>query len=330
MIAARATLLRPVLLYLAVTALVAVAAWAAMGSVARAPAQAAPPAQPMRAPQPALLSHADAVDPLGPTTRVWVTGVHGTVERAGAGTSRWAPVSDGAELGVDDSLRTAQGASADLQVGDRSRIGIAERSEMTVREISRSLHRFKLERGRVSAHYGSDGARVLRIEGEDGSVVETRQGDVGVMDTGTALAVAAQSGSATLTAAGQTVEIDAGRQAVVQRDSLPGAAEPIPVQVLLRLADAERPLPGDRTALVKGATSPGARVWVNGTPAAVDGTGRFSAHIPVHQGTNRVVARVEDVLGRSARRVLPPIVIERSGQVDDLSIRWGRATGSTL
>jgi len=143
------------------------------------------------------------------------------------------------------------------------------------------------------------------------------------VDTGAALAVAAESGSATVSAAGRSVEVGAGRQAVVRRGSSPGAADPIPVQVLLRLLDGDRPLPGDRTARVKGATSPGARVWVNDVPATVRGDGQFAAHIPVHDGHNRVVAMVEDALGRTVRRVLPPIVIEPRGDIDDLSIRWG-------
>jgi hypothetical protein len=253
---------------------------------------------------------------------VRVDEVIGVVERAGA-SGAWTAISSDTAIGVDESLRTAEGASARLIVGEHATIDLASASEVAVREITRSVHRFQLARGRVSARYAADGRRVLRVEGADGQVVETSEGTLGIVETGAALAVAAVSGSATLTASGETVRLTAGSHAAAAGDGAPQAPEPIPVAVLLRVADSDPPRPGDRSALVRGKASVGARVTVNGHAATVNARGEFEVRIPVREGTNRVVAWVEDALGRSIRRVLPPIVIDRSGPIDDVDIRWG-------
>jgi len=69
-------------------------------------------------------------------------------------------------------------------------------------------------------------------------------------------------------------------------------------------------------------------VTVNGVSADINADGKFRARIPVRVGRNRVVAVVEDALGRTEQKVLPPIFIEPRGQVDDLTIQWGGAGGS--
>lgn len=315
----RVTLARRVLLYLAASALSAVAAaW----MLAERPSPR--PGVQTRLPPAVDVSPAPASQS-APTVRV--DDVFGVVERSGV-RGEWTPVSSRTELGVDESLRTAEGASARLLVGDHASIEVAARSEVAVREITRSVQRFKLARGRVSARYQSDGTRVLRVEGSDGQVVETRGGTLGIVETGEALAVAAMSGNATLTASGHTVHVVAGSQAMAGRRREPEPPEAIPVAVLLRVLDAEPPRPGDRSALVRGTAGVGTRVTVNGQVADMDARGDFRVRIPVHEGENRVVAWVEDALGRSVRRVLPPIVIERSGQVDDVHIQWGASASA--
>jgi glucodextranase-like protein len=293
------SLLRRAILYVGAAGLLAaVASTLARPVAGPAPVAAPPPRVP--------------VAPAAVHDTVRVAAVRGTVEQARGGS--WRPLVAGAELRVDDSLRTAEGAVAELTVGERSRIEVAERSEMTVREITQSVHRFRIDRGRLSARYQPDGARVLRVEDDAGAIVETHGGSVGIVEMGAALAVAAESGTATLRAAGHSVDVGPGRLAVAPRDTPPATAEPIPVGVLLRLAEGA-PLPGNRTARLRGTTSPGTRLRVNGVAADVDEAGRFRARIPLHQGENRIVAVVEDALGRKVRRTLPPIVIghERRG-----------------
>src|SRR5437764_844657 len=69
----------------------------------------------------------------------------------------------GQRLRADDSVRTGRGGRTDLQLGARSRITVAEGTQLMVREISEKLHRVSLKRGRVAGVYQTDGARQLRI-----------------------------------------------------------------------------------------------------------------------------------------------------------------------
>lgn len=316
-------LARLVLLYLGVFAIAVVVALRVHSRAAArdrtATSASAAPAKPA-----APTDTSRSAPPASDTAAVTVASVRGSVERSAGSPEGWEPLVTGAQLAADESLRTGAGAAVELQVGDRARIEVAERSQLAVREVTRSVHRFRLARGRLSAEYGSDGTRLLRVEGADGEVVEASHGRVGVLQTGGSLTVAAQSGSATLHAAGRTVEIGAGLQVVAAHASAPSAAEPIPVDVLLRIANPDRPLPGDRTARVRGTATPGTRVQVNGLPAEVDAAGSFAVVIPVRIGKNRVVAIVEDALGRTTRRTLPPIVIEPKADIRDVSIRWGK------
>src|SRR6185436_2064807 len=104
----------------------------------------------------------------------------------GGGTSALAV---GQRLRADDSVRTGRGGRTDLQMGTRSRLTVSESTQLTVREITEKLHRFKLTRGRIAVDYQADGARLLRIESADGgAVAETQGARFGVLSTGTAVA----------------------------------------------------------------------------------------------------------------------------------------------
>ena len=80
-------------------------------------------------------------------------------------------VSVGQRLRADDSLRTARGGRTDLVVGGTGRVTVAESTQLTVRELTDKVHRFKISRGRIAVDYQPDGARVLRVENESGEAV---------------------------------------------------------------------------------------------------------------------------------------------------------------
>jgi len=117
-----------------------------------------------RPPAGAALAHA-AEDPK--VDEAIVVAVAGDVVRLSptGGTSALAV---GQRLRADDSVRTGRGGRTDLQLGARSRLTIAEGTQLTVREITEKVHRFKLTRGRIAVDYQADGARLLRIESADG------------------------------------------------------------------------------------------------------------------------------------------------------------------
>ena len=78
-----------------------------------------------------------------------VEAVSGSVQRSTQKGS-WAALVAGEHLRADDSLRTGKGAHTDLRNGDRARLTVTESSQLTIREITQKLHRFKLARGRVA------------------------------------------------------------------------------------------------------------------------------------------------------------------------------------
>ena len=143
----------------------------------------------------------------------------------------------GDTLGAAESVRTAAGARVELAIGGAdSRLTIPERSEIGISEVSHAVHRLKLRRGRVQVAYRPSGERLLRIEGENGSVAETRGAQFVMVSSGVAVAVATESGSVDLSAQGAKVEIRAGQQAVALLGQRPNQAEPISKEALLKVA----------------------------------------------------------------------------------------------
>ena len=181
-------------------------------------------------------------------------------------------LSVGQRLRADDSVRTGRDGRTDLQVGARSRLTVAEASQLTVREITEKVHRFKLTRGRIAVDYQADGARLLRIESADGAAVaETQGARFGVLSTGTAVAIATATGAVNLTSQQKTVEVGAGTQAVAVAGKPPSSAEPIPAKLLLKVADAApaQDHQGEKLcAEVEGTAPSGSEVLVDGAPAA--------------------------------------------------------------
>src|SRR2546428_4866810 len=188
----------------------------------------------------------------------------------------------GQRLRADDSVRTGRGGQTDLQLGARSRITVAEGTQLTVREITEKLHRFRLTRGRIAVDYKADGVRLLRIESADGgAVAETQGARFGVLSTGTAVAIATATGEVNLTSEHKTGEGRAGTQSVAAAGEPPSGAETIPPKLLLKVADAAAaPDRGGICAEVVGTAPAGAEVLVDGAPAAVAEDGRFPRRGP--------------------------------------------------
>jgi FecR protein len=229
----------------------------------------------------------------------------------------------GQRLGAEDSVRTGKGAHTDLQVGPRSRLTIAEASQLTVREITEKVHRFKLTRGRIAVDYQRDGARLLRIESADGeAVAETHGARFGVLSTGSAVAIATETGAVNLTSSQGAVEVSAGKQAVAETGKPPSAAEPIPAKLLLKVADAAPPQEREEQlcAEVAGTAPLGAEVLVDGTPAAIADDGGFRVRVPAARGKTGVQVAIRDATGRETIRTVP--CGARMPRIKDFAIRW--------
>lgn len=226
-----------------------------------------------------------------PDVRATVVEVVGSVEWAHG--EAWKALREGDELSPDDSVRTGPGARVDLRVGDEtSRLSIPERSEVHVGEVTRAVHNIRLERGRIDVDYRGRQDRVLRVSSESGTVAETREARFTMLRNGAMVAVATRGGSVTLSSAGGSVDVGAGQQSVVFDGARPLAAEPIPLEVLLKVA-AKASASESLCLSLSGKVRVGTEVFVEGEPALVSRDGSFRADVPRREGLSqvKVVAR---------------------------------------
>jgi hypothetical protein len=283
-----------------------------------------PPEQP---PTDAVAEQQDAgadSDTIKPIEVVEVLEVQGAASKL-AEEGSWVRIEPGEVLAVDEAVKTEPESQVTLKVGDQSTVELAENAEVRVREVSDSVQRLGLVKGRVSADYQEDGSRVLRIENEDGSAVaEVRKGAFSIANTGATVAVATETGSVDLSAGGERVTVAAGEQSVVARGDAPSRPKAIPVDVLLKVVDPGCRVQRERTIVIVGRTSPGSSVRINEVEAKVDVDGSFRARIPLIIGKNRIVVVTEDVLGRNKRRLFPCVTVDPGAPIKKIDIKWGK------
>ena len=276
---------------------------------------AEPPAAVVTAPPTPALAPAPPADPA--RQEAVILSVEGKVERIGEG-GQWSAVAAGERLTADDALRTDRTGRAELAIGDKSRLTVTENTQLKVRELTRAVHQVQLTRGRLVARYDADGERVLRIEDEQGSAVaETRAANFSILSSGRALAVATETGTVNLGAAGKSVEVKAGQQAFANVGLAPSAASPIPAEVLLKIARARQADPA-LCAVIEGTIDPSAQLEIDGAIIPVDASGRFKAEVARRPGQSAVRVAVRDVSGRpvektvgcSAEASAPPVKLK--------------------
>ena len=226
-----------------------------------------------------------------------------TIVRAGA-RSRAAP---GDELRADDALETAPGARVVLD-GAGYQVQLDEDGSFDVREITAELSRFRLAQGLVSARV-QDPGHAVEIEGDPGSVVRTRGGDLAVARSGGTVAVGVERGSAEFTASGGTVVLTAGQQSVAASGGRPSAPAPIPSSLLLKVTWPEERTTNHRRIVITGRTQPGAIVVLGEERVEVQPDGRFTHVIALREGRQRLSARARAV-GGSASSEGPVILLD--------------------
>ena len=269
---------------------------------------------------------ASGVPPAAAAPRVQVVEVVGTVSRSSTRGERTA-VTLGTELAVDDTLITDTASRVRLKVGEHSAVDLAQNAEVQVRELSESMQRLGLVYGRAAVDYREGGDRVLRIENKDGSAVaQVKAGKFSILNTGTTVAVATETGQVDLSAAGSTVEVGANQQSVVS-DGLPQRPLTIPAELVLRVVDPGCRVQREAFFNVSGRTSPGSRVTVNDKPARVRGGGDFSLRVPLKIGKNQIVVVTEDVSGRAERRAISCITVDPGAPIEGVDIKWGGCGG---
>lgn len=259
-----------------------------------------------------------------PTPEAVVRRVTGEVERNKG--DRWHPVDAGDALAERDALRTGAGASATLALGDRATVVIAEQSALSVGEVTETVRRLDLRRGRVSVEQQADSERILRIEGADGeSVIEAKQARFEVMQTNDSLAVATRTGRVHLSAAGESVGVGAGQQSIVRNGASPSLPSAIPEALLLKVGSSAAVISPEMCAVVRGQATPGAEVRVAGEVVALDGDGRFERSVPRAKGRSEAMVTIRDATGRSRQNTVRCTKIERPAPIENFSVQWGQS-----
>lgn len=307
---------RTVVLAIVVGVLLAVGAWLLFRT------QVAPPPEP---PRPVVVER-PVVDAgqVAPEARAdaRVVAVTGLAERSATGDAGWVALKQGDPLVADDRIRTAKGGELTLQVGDsNSRITVPESSELAIGQLTAAVHSFKVGHGRIGVDYQRDDKRVLRLTSENGAVAETRGAKFTVLSTGTTIAVATESGSVNLSAAGQSVEVGPGQQSVVLGQGAPSEVAPIPTSVLLEVAKVASG-GNELCASLQGLVRPGTALEVDGNPVNVDREGRYNVTVPRRPGLKSVrVVALEPSGKRSEKEIACKEA--RAGPKDEADFQWG-------
>lgn len=272
-----------------------------------------PKAPPKAAPAPPPRSATAAVQAL-------VISVEGDVENGREGGS-WSRLRPGDSVRVDSLLRTGSDGRTDLSVGQRARVSIGASSEVSIRELTDSVHRFRLTRGRMVADYEREGERVLRVEDGSGeTVAETKSARFGVLSTGTGIAVATTSGGIELRTRRQSVHVAGGEQSFVPQGGTPLPPTAIPTSVLLKVGNALADSSETLCAEIDGEAAEGSEVTVDGVIAPLDPAGQFHVRVVRKPGQTFALVAIRDPSGREKTRKVactPP-----PAQIRDMAIRW--------
>jgi hypothetical protein len=189
------------------------------------------------------------------------------------------------------------------------------------------VHTIQLQRGRIDVDYHDREDRVLRVRSENGTVAETRAARFTMLRNGAMVAVATRGGSVNLSSAGVTVQVGAGQQSVVLDGAKPLTAEPIPLEVLLKVAS-KASTPDSLCLSLSGKVRVGTEVFVEGEPAEVSSDGSFRAEVPRREGLGQVKVVAREPGGESREKMMacrPPRARAGPPQAESVKFRWDEA-----
>ncbi len=206
----------------------------------------------------------------------------------------WRMLRAGDRLAFNELVRTEGNGSAELQAGD-ARVLLGPMTEIAT-SLRETLLKIRVNAGAVRAS-----TRSLNIALEDGSgrvLSSAVDADFGLLvaPDGTAVATT-ERGSARVSAAGSDIVLVAGKQSVIKKGQAPGAPEPIPASLFLKLADAPAQVVREHSTTLRGQTVKGAIILLQGKPHAVDEAGHFAVPLTLREGKNDIEVRTITAVG---------------------------------
>lgn len=260
-----------------------------------------------------------------PAPRVVAQKITGTVVRASGKQGQWSAVHAGDLLSPDDSLRTADGASAVLALGSAITLQVDPETEVRVGDLAETTSRLDLAGGRIDAEVAGGAGPGPHLEvsfrGSD-AVAESGPGRFSAISAGDGhVVVASRNGSVELRTGKKRVTLNAGEQSRIDPGAAPSVPEKVPPSLFLKLAPPAAVVQREKQIAVRGDSTPGALVTVNGVRTVVSAEGHFEASVPLKEGVNAVEVRVRSVDGRTQSAALPPVTVDSKplvvhGQVD--------------
>lgn len=250
--------------------------------------------------------------------------VGGAVERQRTADGPWEPVAQGAVLDPSDTIRTAEGASAVLALGDAAIVRVAAASQVTVSEIQAEASRIRLEAGQMSGEVLTAGGRLeVAFRDSDAVVLASRESRFDVVNAGDGfVAVSSSSGDVQITAADRTVPVRPGEQSIVLPLLPPSTPRPVEASIFLKLGRPPPSVQRETETLVEGTTSPGTIVRVGEVRAVAGSDGRFAVTVPLREGRNALTVEAIPASGRGARASLPTITVDTKPLDVTGTVKW--------
>jgi hypothetical protein len=249
-----------------------------------------------------------------------ITQLKGEVEKK-TKDGQWIPVRIGSRLTIDEGVKTGREAEVTMTLADQSTVKIEKESELSVKEMTEAVAKFKLKMGKVTADVKESKERQFKIETEGSdAVVTTKHGIFVMTSTGKGtVVVATKTGDVELKAKEKAVKVSAGSQSKVLPGEAPKEAEPIPKSVFLKVDWPPARKLNVKETTIKGTTDVGAMVSINGVRVAVDPTGRFEANVALEEGRNKIQVVTEDAVRNIKEENSPELIVDTEGA--DLKIR---------
>jgi len=258
--------------------------------------------------------------PVDRTARI--AGIQGAVERSIDGKT-WVAAKVGDELGLAEHVRTGPDGSVTLDIAGRATVELAASSHFSVREISETLARVMLDRGRASASVDTSTKSTLRMEfAGTKTAAESKGGKFAAIASGKGqVTVATNRGKVKLRGDHADVDIPENMQSTIFGDAPP--TEPVvPPSLYLKIQRPRRKLQRSRKTIVRGTVTPGAVISVNGVRYATDSTGSFKATVALREGKNVLVVEAETVTGGKRESKIPIVVKSRVKKLEGTTT-WG-------
>lgn len=240
-----------------------------------------------------------------------LTQVSGTVEVQNTDGS-WREATAGMALRRDERVRTDDGSYAMLIGGEAVEVHMDPGTEISVDELTESLSRILLSRGMATAVVRPGQRHTFEVKAANSDAKATLQqaGAFTMSNNGEGtVAVGTREGEVTLLGQGKVVIVRAGQQAVVRPGQAPSEPSPIPTSLLLKVDWPTERTRRERELVVRGQTSPGSRVEVDGVGVKSDAEGNFQRKVVLREGRNTVDVQAHGV-GRMRQKDSKDVVVD--------------------